>query len=350
MTGTPRPDSQDVDRPPQIDVTQGEYVAVLGTGSIGMRHLRILQGLASVRPIAIPCRTTRRVDLERQGFITAASLRDAVRSWSAKTCILATETGRHCADSLEALALGLHCLVEKPLVRHGGEGRLLHRKVCEVGGSLYVGCYLRFSEALAQLRIGLNRIGPIHSVRIECQSYLPDWRPDRPYLETYSSRHDEGGVLRDLIHEIDYAGWMFGWPTSLQARLVNTGTLGIAAEESADLSWETKDGITVTIRLDYLTRPSRRRMRVCGRHGTWIWDGLSNLAVFEDAEEVSEKFASTQTRDQMLTDQARAFLAAQSGTVTPSLASGIDGFQAVLVCDAARRSALSRMEEAVEQL
>ncbi len=37
------------------------------------------------------------------------------------------------------------------------------------------------------------------------QSWLPDWRPDRDYRESYSARLDEGGVLRDLVHEIDYA-------------------------------------------------------------------------------------------------------------------------------------------------
>jgi predicted dehydrogenase len=156
--------------------------------------------------------------------------------------------------------------------------------------------------------------------------------------------------LRDLIHEIDYAGWLFGWPTSLHARLVNTGTLGIDAEESADLSWETKDGITVTLRLDYLTRPSRRRMTVCGRNGTWTWDGISNFSIYENVEGACERMVSTQTRDQMLTEQATAFLAVKSGQINPCLTSGLDGIHAILICDAARRAALSRREESVENL
>ena len=342
--------SENMDGFQQADAKPIQYVAVLGTGSIGMRHLRILQGLSHVTPIAIPCRSTRRKVLDQQGFITAENLGEAVRSWSVEACIVASDTARHVSDSLEVLTQGLNCLVEKPLARNGGEGLVLQQKVLELQGSLHVGCYLRFSESLSRLRTGLSRVGAIHSVRIECQSFLPDWRPDRPYRDSYSSRPDEGGVLRDLIHEIDYAGWMFGWPTALQARLGNTGSLGIAAEESADLSWQTKDGVIVTLRLDYLTRPPRRNITVCGSHGTWTWDGISNMALYEGAEKISERVTSAQTRDQMLTDQAKAFLAIRRGEFSPCLASGADGLRAILICDAARRSSLSRREEAVEEL
>ena len=327
---------------------QIRYVAVIGTGSIGLRHLRVLQGLPNVRPIAISYRDERRAELTRLGYLTCANLATAVKTWKLCGCIVASDTSRHMADSLEVFSNGLRCLVEKPVSRNGNEARQLLYAALKANCSLYVGCVMRFSESLAQVRAGLARVGPVHAVRIECQSYLPDWRPNRPYRDTYSAREDEGGVLRDLIHELDYAGWLFGWPTRLQARLVNTGTLGIAAEESADLSWETKEGAVVSIRLDYLTRPPRRQMTVSGCHGTWTWDGVSNQAVYDAAGGWNEQIVSTQTRDAMFSDQARAFLSAGKGEAEPLLASGLDGVRAMLICDAARRASLSRCEESVE--
>ena len=326
---------------------QIQYVAVIGTGSIGRRHLRVLQDLPNVRPIAISYREERRAELTRLGYLTSANLATAVKTWQICGCIVATDTSRHLADSLEVFSHGLHCIVEKPVCRNGNEARQLHHAALKNNCRLYVGCVMRFSDSLAQVRAGLARVGPIHAVRIECQSYLPDWRPDRPYRDTYSAREDEGGVLRDLIHELDYAGWLFGWPSRLQARLINTGTLGIASEESADLSWETKEGTAVSIRLDYLTRPPRRRMTVFGCNGTWTWDGLSNLAVYDAADGGNEQILSAQTRDAMFLDQARAFLIAGEGGVDPRLATGLDGIRAMLICDAARRASLSRREEAV---
>jgi predicted dehydrogenase len=323
-------------------------VVVIGTGSIGLRHLQVLQGFPNVRPIAIPYRHDRRVELDRLGFLTSMNLGEAVKTWNIEGCIVACDTSRHLADGVEALSHGLHCLVEKPLCRNGSEAKQLHRKALEADRRLYVGCVLRFCESLEQIRAGLDLLGPIHAVRIECQSYLPDWRPDRSYLETYSARENEGGVLRDLVHEVDYAGWLFGWPGSLQARLHNTGTLGIAAEETADLSWETSGGAVITIRLDYLTRPARRRMVVCGRNGTWEWDAIMNRATYQAPGAECEGTTFVQTREAMFADQARAFLAAVDGQVDQRLASGLDGVRAMVVCDAARRASLSRRQEPVE--
>lgn len=324
------------------------YVAVIGTGSVGLRHLRALQGFLNVKPIAIPYRHDRRDELDRLGFLTSVNLGEAIKTWNIEGCIVASDTSRHLADGTEALSHRLHCLVEKPLCRNGSEAKELYRKALEADRRLYVGCVLRFCESLEQIRSGLDRVGPIHAVRIECQSYLPDWRPDRPYHETYSARKDEGGVLRDLIHEVDYAGWLFGWPTSLQARLHNTGTLGIAAEETADLSWETSGGAVITLRLDYLTRPARRRMTVFGRNGTWEWDDIMNRAVYQPPGAGREETVSFQTRDAMFADQARAFLSAIDGQDEQRLAPGLDGVRAMVVYDAARRASLSRRQEVVE--
>ena len=88
-------------------------------------------------------------------------------------------------------------------------------------------------------------------------------------------------------------------------------------------------------------------MTVFGCNGTWTWDGLSNLAVYDAADGGNEQILSAQTRDAMFLDQARAFLIAGEGGVVPRLATGLDGIRAMLICDAARRASLSRREEAV---
>ena len=171
---------------------QIQYVAVIGTGSIGLRHLRVLQGLPNVRPIAISYRDERRAELTRLGYLTSANLAAAVKTWKLCGCIVATDTSRHLADSLEVFSHGLHCIVEKPVCRNGNEARQLHHAALKNNCRLYVGCVMRFSDSLAQVRAGLARVGPIHAVRIECQSYLPDWRPDRPYRDTYSAQRMRG--------------------------------------------------------------------------------------------------------------------------------------------------------------
>lgn len=321
-------------------------VVVLGTGSMGRQHLRVLAQLGTVHPIAVPARS-RRLDVLRQdGVSRLRDLHEAV-AYGAKRCIVATDTSRHVEDGLAAIELGLDVLVEKPLSTTAEAAHPLIAQAAQRGCCVFVGCVLRFSESLQTFRMLVERVGRLHAVRVECQSYLPDWRPTRPYRESYSARAEEGGVLRDLIHEIDYAGGLFGWPDRLQARVSNLGRLGIDADEIAELNWETRTGCAVSIRLDYLTKPPRRRLMAFGERGIIEWDGIEQTVTVSIGEAPPNTVTNSQTREDMLLAQDHAFIQASRDRTDPRLATGFDGVNALAVCDAARRSSSSRREEPV---
>lgn len=322
-------------------------IAVLGVGSAGLRHLHALRAIDGVDVVAISRRHNRLVELKAEGYATAPDVRAAAAS-GIFAAIVATETARHAEDGLAALEEGLDVLVEKPMAADAAEAQRVCERAAKLGRAVYVGCVQRFSESLGIFRDQLARIGQVHSVRIECQSYLPDWRPERPYRESYSARAEEGGVLRDLIHEIDYAGWLFGWPEAVQARLSNVARLGIETEEVAELTWETPTAGVTSVGLDYLSRPPRRIMRACGEQGTIERDGYAGTVTLAVHGADVEEFRAPQTPDEMFVEQARAFLNATRGRADARLATGREGVKALAVCDAARRASTSRREEAVE--
>lgn len=316
-----------------------QRVAVLGLGSIGAAHIQALERLPDVEVIAIPARDRRVHEYRR----TVPTLADAAAE-GATACIVATNTGRHVEDVMAALALGLNVLVEKPLGVDAAEATPLVARAARAGRVVSVGYVLRFSTALNLFRDRLAGLGRIHAVRIECQSYLPEWRPGRPFRESYSASAREGGVLRDLSHEIDYAGWLFGWPTAVEARVRNEGRLGIEADESADLLWEARDGCVVSMRLDYLTRPGHRRMIAAGEHGTLEWDGIAGQVVQRLVDVPMWSEVLPQTREDRLLNEHKAFLSGDD----PRLATLADGLNSLAVCDAARRASLSGSAEVVE--
>lgn len=322
-------------------------VVVVGTGSIGIRHLKVLNGAVNTRAWAIPLRPERMADLVQDGYTTVPDLITAATQ-GARHAIVATDTRRHLVDAESALALNMAVLVEKPVAPDAQAAYVLSRRATHAGLPLFVGCVLRFSETINKFRVQLPRIGRIHAVRIECQSYLPDWRPGRPYRETYSARAGEGGVLRDLIHEIDYAAWIFGWPTAVEGHVRNLGRLDIEADESVELLWTTGAGAVVSIGLDYLSRPIRRRMRASGEHGTLEWDGVAGRVTLALAGEPELVFQSGQTMDEMLRAQDLAFVeAGNGGSADARLATGLDGARTLAICEAARRSSDTRREEKV---
>lgn len=321
-------------------------VAVLGTGSAGLHHLEALRDLPGVDPIAVPVRSSRLAKMAAEGYETAQDVAAAVAQ-GAKSAVVATDTARHLEDSLAMLAADMDVLVEKPLGTNADEARQLCQQAAAMNRRVYVACVLRFSESLNLFRQMVDQAGSLHAIDIEARSYLPDWRPSRPYKETYSARADEGGILRDQIHELDYAGWLFGWPSSVHGRLRNLGILGIQAEETAHLTWETEAGCHVSIGLDYLTRPARRGIVANGGQGTIRWNGITGDVELSPNESSPSELKTSQTMHQMYLAQIQAFAAACRGDSGGNLATGEEGAKALAVCDAARLASRARRETQV---
>lgn len=312
--------------------------AVLGTGSIGSRHLRVLRSMPGVTPIAVPLRFERLAELKEARFSTAPNLEEALEA-GATYLVVATDTARHVSDALTGLGLGMDVLVEKPLGVDAVSCEKLKTASAASGKKVFVGCVMRFADSLGAFQRGLSEIGPVYAARVECQSYLPDWRPGRDYRQSYSARSNEGGVLRDLIHEIDLAGKIFGWPEWIQGTLRNRGILGIESEEIAEIFWETPGGCSVSFCLDYLSRIPRRVVRAFGERGVLEWDGFANSVRLEipGREPRTEMFE--QSRDDTFLKQASAFLRLP-GADAGRLASLEEGILGMKILDAARVSSV----------
>ncbi len=313
--------------------------------------MRVLQSIGMVNVFAFPIRTARLLEMQAAKISTVENWAQ-VKEMGITHAIIATDTSRHLKDVQAALEADCEVLVEKPMAADAMTALDMWRMTKQYQRNLWVGCCMRFHQALNTFRDQLPQLGKIHSVRVECQSYLPDWRPDRPYRDSYSARLDEGGVMRDLIHEIDYASWLFGWTDAVMAKVRVTCSLDIAAEDAADILWETNSGIIVSITMDYLSRPARRQMRAFGEFGTLEWDGIAGRVVLSLAGETSREIISSQTHDEMYLAQDIAFFEATSETpvLDARLATGADGVRALAICDAARIASHNRHETQVSYL
>jgi predicted dehydrogenase len=325
-------------------------VVVRGSGSIGQRHARVFRSLGAdvhlwpVRP---------RPGLGTDAATGAQLLDDAgaaavVRS--ADLVVVATDTGRHVADTVQALDAGAHrVLLEKPVAPSVPDAAPLaeHPR----SGDVWVAAPLRAHAAFRHLLELLPAIGSPVSAHVWCQSWLPDWRPGRDYRESYSARADEGGVLRDLVHELDYAAVLLGEPHLLGARLDVTGPLEMAAEQAATLLWSTVRASAVTVRLDYVTRPAARGIVVRGPEGALEWSVTTSTVRHTDASGTitDVEFPDDRDRDVVMSTQARAALdlpprhdtseARAAGAPAPLA----EGLATLALCDAARAlSATSR--------
>jgi predicted dehydrogenase len=304
---------------------------VLGTGSIGQRHLRLLQAREDVVVTALPSREARVAALREEGFSAEASWRDV---GDVDIAIIATDTGRHAADLRTALDHGARTvLVEKPLVAHVAQ---LSPPAGEA--QVYVGYNLRFAGAVQKVRSLLPELGALHAAEVVARSWLPSWRPGRDHRASYSARPDEGGVLRDLSHEVDLALWLFGGVSGRPRGAVRTtGRIEIEADDVVALGWTSPSGVEVSVALDYLTRPPRRGISVYGERGRVemnLLDGTVRALDVDGAERIwtvaADDIASTYPR------QLDELVRAAGGELPTTLATWDDGRAVVELSDAVR--------------
>jgi predicted dehydrogenase len=134
------------------------------------------------------------------------SLSLAIKDKSFDYIIVASKTNEHRSDLLEILSLGYNnsILIEKPLFDKPYDISF------DSTNNIFVGYNLRFIPLFEKLQKIISR-EKILSVIAYAGSYLPDWRPNSDYRQSYSAKKNEGGgVLRDLSHELDYLVYLLG--------------------------------------------------------------------------------------------------------------------------------------------
>ena len=271
----------------------GLQVLIVGFGSIGRRHADNLRKLHPNAGLTV---------LLPAGSLSAASLpaaaaqvngiEEAIRR-KPDCALICSPSSSRLEYLLPLLSAGIPCYVEKPLVSSKGDAAALRAYVKAREGMplTVVGCNLRLLPSLQQARglIASGGIGKVVRASLSAGQWLEDWRPGTDYRSSYSARPDRGGgVILDLIHEIDAARWLLGDLKLVGAAAGKLSRLEIAAEDTACLLLRgtAPKGPLVSINLDYVSRRRVRRYEVVGEEGTLIWDLERQILERQDAQGV----------------------------------------------------------------
>lgn len=248
---------------------------LIGTGSIGRRHLRNTRALRSDASWWFLRRDGHEDDLSREtGARVFRELGDLPAPPTA--AIIASPTSEHARVLPMLLAQGIPCYVEKPVVARRDELDETRRVLAGLARPpvTQTGCNLRWLPALRRLRRALPEAGTLVRAQLEAGQWLPDWRPQSDYRTGYSARRElGGGVLLDLIHEIDAARWLFGDFDRVRCLAGTFSGLEIDTEDTALVLLGRAGGPLVSVSLDYVARRPVRRYEIVGTAGTLVWDG-----------------------------------------------------------------------------
>ncbi len=220
---------------------------VIGLGSIGTRHARVL------RELGLRVATVSRRDGGDYGAIA-----QAVASTHPDYAVIATETARHADDLQELAQAGFRgaVLVEKPLFATPAAPPKYPFAHVSVGYNL------RFHPVMTAL-VERLRGREVITVAAYVGQDIRDWRPGRDHRTTASATVDAGGgVLRDLSHELDYLLWLFGPWHRVAALGGASGARDIDVDDHLDLLLDMQRAPSVHVHMDYLDRQGIRRIRI----------------------------------------------------------------------------------------
>lgn len=216
---------------------------VIGLGSIGSRHKRILEELGEevrVADINIP-----------------ADWRGIDMVW------ICTPPQVHHDDIFLALNKGIYIFCEKPLTDDSKVLEEIEQRAKEKNAKIFVACNMRFHPCVQLVRENLPKIGDILYGRFSFAHFLPYQRPN--WQESYVMR---AGIVLDCIHELDLALWFNGPSKEIQGFASN---IELPIHDYSRMYVYHENKVISEIALDFLRRDKMRQIEIVGKEGTLHW-------------------------------------------------------------------------------
>ncbi|MDZ4849108.1 MAG: Gfo/Idh/MocA family oxidoreductase [Pirellulaceae bacterium] len=222
-------------------------VAVIGAGHLGKIHTRLLKSIPGFELIAVADTNPKACEAITSEFQVPCVADFKTLAGKIDAAIIATPTVVHLESALWCLENGIHCFVEKPLVRSARHADLLIQVAEHRNLTLQVGHVERFNPAWQSFKPLAYQI-----------SYI-----DAHRTSSYSGRSTDIGVVFDLmIHDLDLV------LDCIESPVASVSASGQAIlgehEDWAEARIQFANGAVANLYASRVSRHAVRRMSLCG--------------------------------------------------------------------------------------
>lgn len=302
-------------------------IVVVGAGFMGANHARIINNNPNARVACVVDTNHARAKELAEGY--QVPWQTALDGVTADAAIIATPTFEHHTHAVQALNMGMHVLVEKPIASSAIHARDMINTAKRMELVLQVGHVERYNPAFLQLQTMLSKV-PLAAA---FQRYSP-----HPQRITDGVAHDM------LIHDADLALTLFGARVDdvvarsvignsgvdeIVAAAVTFASGAVASFTANRLAQNKVRQIDVTMP-DYHVTVDLLRQTIAKQ--SWAAPGLSSGSqpAFQQSATVEIPYRSVAGEPLQL--QLDAFIAACRGT-KPVPVTGEHGMNALKLCD-----------------
>lgn len=328
--------------------TKPLHCLVVGAGSVGSRHIRNLLHLGA-KVSVFPYRQNRDDEIRSLGMeIGVVSSLDEGFNEIPDAVVIANRTDQHIGVALAAARKGLNIFIEKPLSHSMVGLDELNELISKQRLVVEVGCMMRCHPNLIAIKRMLDEdvIGRPYFARGVVGQYLPDWRPDTDYRQSYSAHREQGGgVLLDLVHELDLLVWWFGPVVEVAAMLGYDSDLEITTESVAQIGLRFASGLLAQVHMDYLRPIYHRSIEIVGSKGQLTWEdekGVVTLTVHRVGPKTVSIVPNGFQRNDLFLAHMSHFLSRLRDKTVPAVVPFEDGLRVEEVALSAHRSAVHR--------
>ncbi len=294
-------------------------IVVVGLGSIGRRHARLLAGRGDLAVEWCESSDTA-LKLARQEMGEPAGVHvsfDGMLQTKPSMVVIATPHAMHADQTIAALGAGIHVLCEKPMAETLANAERMAAAAEQTKAVLTIGFHLHFHPGLRRLKalIQEGELGSVHHAHCHFGAYVVLVNSKSRYQRTL-----EGALLLDCAHQPDIFAWLLGQsPIGVYA----TGAQGGALEHQSNPNFIAMDcdyagPMISTAHLNYLQMPERHEYEIVGDRGWAVFDLVQGRLRIGRQSDSSERVEAISTeRDPLYREEHAAFLEAIAGRAKP---------------------------------
>lgn len=260
---------------------------IIGSGSIGQRHIRNLQKIGINSIVALRSNKGHYKKLPEELNVSEVSSWDEAIAFKADIAVVANPTSMHIDAALKIAPNVEGMFIEKPLSHSmdGVDNLITTLKTNNVVS--FVGHNLIFHPIVKAIKrfSNENDVGSILNIQCQVGQWLPDWHPYEDYTKAYYANKElGGGVALTLIHEIHLALELAGLPQHVYGIISDSDSLKLDVDVQSDLMIKHKSGAVSQIHLDYLQKPAHRSGLITFEKGWVSYDFSQNKVVGQTQE------------------------------------------------------------------
>ncbi|MDC0649531.1 Gfo/Idh/MocA family oxidoreductase [Candidatus Puniceispirillum sp.] len=266
-----------------------DNVCIIGLGSIGRRHAKVLKQKGVEKIIGVDVRDDRIAQAKEETEIShfSKSFTEVFANHQVSTVFITLPTAYHTEIIRESVLNNCNVFIEKPIAAVSDGLDEIHQDIKARNLNSHVAYCYRFAPSVERLKqiVDSKLLGKVFSARLHISTYLPDWHPWEDYRDFYMAKMDQGGGARlDESHGIDLLRWLFGEVSSVFSTVDTVSDLEITSDDLTTMILKFQSGLIAEAHFDLLGRTPRIGLELIGSEGTLVWDRIDGTIKIYDAK------------------------------------------------------------------